>query len=386
MADDADSVTDTAGDDDYDAVRAAFISGQIDDKSGDEFDADESKADDDEADDDQDDDLADDEKSDDEADEVEASDEDEDDDTEEDDEEDPDADLDDDKPAKGKTDADTAKRLEQVRKTDQRLREQREKQFADRERDFERRESELKPRLEAADRFEKLKSRGFVGMIEALAAELGADEDEIDLAAKKFYAMSKAGKSDPKWKAAVDAMEKERARDSEIKALRKQQEDDKAEREKAARETEAQRNADAYVDKAANLVIGKKAALAAKTPLVKQYLENDPMGAKGQMFIIATQLWERDGKQPDHKAVVIELEKRERKQLRRYGIDPKTLKPTSGASATTSAKGGTSAASTKPKTPTKPGDKTLAAPGKVAADEDEELTKEAFIKRSSTTH
>lgn len=383
MAGDSESVIDAGDGDDFDA-RAAFIAGDLkgegggraaaaadagDDKGKDD---DEPADPDDEPDEDLDDDLADKDDVDDDEEEVEVEAKDKDDD----DDEDPDADLDADEKPK-KPDADTARRLEQVRKTDQRLRQQRDEYFASRERELEKRETELKPRLEAADRFEKLKGRGLVGMIEALAAELNAGEDEIDLAAKKFYAMSKEGKANPKWKAAVDAMEKERARDGEIKSLRKAQEDrdnaDKQSKELAARRA----HVDSYLS-----TVTKALPKSANTPLAQKFFATDRAGALAELEDTAGDLSDKLKRLPTPKEALIAFEKKQRAVLRRFGVDPKTFKPTGATSATTVAAAATTAA-TKPVP--KPGDKTRATPGKETADVDEPpLTKNDFINGKST--
>jgi hypothetical protein len=285
---------------------------------------------------------------------------DEDEDAEEDDDED--SDLDDEKAVK--VDADTAKRLEQVKRTDRRLREQREKLFSDRERQLSEREQTITSRLAEAEKFEKLKGRGFLGMIEHLAAELGASEDDIDLAAKKFYAMSKAGKSDPKWKATVDALQKERERDEELKSVKKRLEEQETERKQAELQAEGRRNAEAFIGKAEKLVV------ADKHPLAKHLLETNPDEARGELFIIANRLAEQQGRLPDHKAVVIEFEKQQRRVLRRFGIDPRSFKPAAGAKPLAAAPA---------KTAPKVGDKKTAAKPKQNATDDRPLTKADFI-------
>jgi hypothetical protein len=274
--------------------------------------------------------------------------------------EDPDADLDE-EVDKGKPDPEVAKRLAQVQRTDKRLREQREAHFAARERELVAREEQLKPHVSELERFEKLKSRGFVGMIDALAAELNASEDEIDLAARRFYAMSKAGKADPKLKAAVDALEKERLRDKELESIKKKLEEQETEKQRAAQADEERRFVDSYLGKVAK-------AATDKTPIAKKLLAADPQGANIELGHVAQQLGQQLGRLPEPHEVVIAFEKQQRRLLRRFGIDPKTLAPSASTTTTTTA--------AKP-TP-KPGEKKPAPAPKI--EEKKPLTKDDFIR------
>ena len=271
--------------------------------------------------------------------------------------EDDDSDLDDDKPTK--PDPEVSKRLEQVRRTDKRLREQREQQFAARERQIADREEQLKPRLVELERFEKLQARGPAAIIEGLLGDI--DEDDAEQLGRRIFALTKAGKADPKAKAYADHFAKERARDKELNSIKQKLEQQEAEKAKAAEAAEERRNIDVYLGKVAK-------AASDKTPLAKMYLAKDPDGAKAELEFIAANLSNRLGQVPDHKTVMVAFEKHQRSLLRRYGIDPKTHKPATATAASSAAK-----------TTPKPGDKKTAGKSKPAATEDKPFTKADFV-------
>lgn len=241
---------------------------------------------------------------------------------ESDDEEDPDKDLDedDDEPAE-KPDAEVAKRLDQVRKTDKRLREQREAHFKSEEQRLQRIEAAIqerwKPRIEAAEEFEKLKSRKG-SPFDTLKA-LGYDEADFSDMLREGWALYGEGAKDPKYKDAVAKLRKDREQAARVAELEKKLEHrEKTETEKA-QEAEQRRNVEVFIGKVATL-----AAKSEKTPLVKQYLKADPERAKLELEIVGGRLAQKLGRMPDPKDVMIEFEKEQRRTLRRLGFDPKT--------------------------------------------------------------
>lgn len=275
--------------------------------------------------------------------EADAADDDEDADTDDDDasdaDEDPDADLDDD--AKSKPDAELAKRLDQVRRTDRRLREQRERQFSEREREIATREEQLRSGRERIDQFEKLADRVRYEP-EAVLMALGATEEDLDHAVKRLYAFTKTGKADPKVRDAVDRLTKEREKDEQLRSVQKRLDDQESEKKTAAQNAEGERVLAAYVAKVTKLASGDK------TPLTKQFFAADPQSARDEFEAVTGALAQKLGKIPDHKTALVEFEKHQRRVLRRYGIDPKSLGGTKTETTTTEKK---------PATTTKPVEK-----------------------------
>lgn len=275
------------------------------------------------------------------------------------DDEDPDADLDDeDKPEK--VDPETAKKLDQVRRAEKRMREGLDRERDQMAREFEQREAEIKPKLERLERFERLLSRARYEP-ELLLAEAGVTSDEdVTHAFRRLYAMTEAGKKDPKTREAVDRLSKERERDEEIRKLAKRLEDKEAAEKKAAEEAEHRKGVESTLDRFAK-------AASDRYPLAKTFLEKNPQRARADMEFVAGRLVQKNGRMPEPKEVMIAFEKERRQFLRDHGIDPKSR------GAATSATNAASSAKPAPKA-----DDKKAAPSKAKAD-DKPLTKEDFI-------
>ncbi len=258
-----------------------------------------------------------------------------------------------------KPDADTSKRLDAVRRREQRSREQ----LATERKSFEKERdafiSEWKPKIEAAEKFEALKGRG-VNAFNALDVlrELGLEDSDLVQASRNLYAASADGKADPKNAEAIARLKKERERDDELKTLRKKLEDREA-AEKAEREQAAQARAvDSYLD-------GIEKA-APEGSLAKHFLVKQPKATRAMLGKIAFALAEKNGAPPSAKQVNAFYEKARAKQLRALGVDPTTIAkaaPVKGATAKT-------------------GDKKTA---KQTTDTDEPLTKAAFVGRKTVS-
>jgi hypothetical protein len=247
------------------------------------------------------------------------------------DEADEDADLDDEEvEAKDeeKPDADTAKRMAQVRRTDKHVREQREKDFAARDRQFAQERdafvAEWKPKVEAAEKFDRAVERINVDPIGVLRA-LGLKPEAYEHTSQILYTLSKA-KDDPKAQAAVAKLIKDRELEDKLDSVtRKLEEQDK---------TAKQRDADAAAsEKTQALVESFAKAASEKTPLVKSMLKSDAGAAKTDLARIAADLIDKTGEMPTPKQVAVAYEKERRGLLRKMGIDPKTVSASAGNAA-----------------------------------------------------
>lgn len=255
-------------------------------------------------------------------------------------------------------DADTAKRLAAVRKTDKRLREQREKQFEERENAVKaheralsdkvaKLEAEWKPRIEAAEKFERAAARINVDPVGVLNA-LGFKPDRHEYLASTLYTLAK-GKDDPKAQAAVAQLMRERERDDDIEDMKKWREEqklaDKQRQEEAAAAAHGQKLMASIVKTASD-----------KTPLARTYLKSDPEGAQGDIARIASKLIDETGKMPEPKAVMIAFEKERRSLLRKMGIDPKKLSPSAANAAIVKSETTTTSKNKKTEKPTEKSD------------------------------
>jgi hypothetical protein len=97
-----------------------------------------------------------------------------------------------------------------------------------------------------------------------------------------------------------------------------------AEREKTETETRAEATQRQAVEDLLD-GIAKSAPKIEKAKLTQLALKNDPDYAKAVFAQATFDLWQRDGREPKPRDVVIAAEKIQRAHLRRYGIDPSTL-------------------------------------------------------------
>lgn len=280
---------------------------------------------------------------------------------------DDDADLEDDKEDEEPSDKETARRIEQVRRADKHARESREREFAARESELNGRVETLKkewgPRIEAAEKFERLAARASIDPVAVLQA-LGVGDDRYEYAAQVLYTLAKAKGGDEKAKSAAAQLMKSRELDEEITQLKKWREDRERAEQEREQKTAADREVDAFISSVTK-------AATDKTPLAKTLLKNDPDAARDELQIVAYKLAKESGRLPDAKAVMIAFEKEQRAKLRKLGIDPKAR--------------GAAAALTETTTETKPAVvvKKKAAPAPAAKiDVETPLTREDFVRLS----
>lgn len=245
--------------------------------------------------------------------------------------EDDDQDEDEDEDEDAGADADTKKRLASVRRTDQRLREQRERQWkaedaklADRETKLAEREAKT-TKLEGL--LERLKNPYELGDV---LAELGYSEDDFEPASQSAFARSKKFASDPNAKATVAKMKHDRDREERLAKLEKKD---------AAREAaDAEARANAVAEQRVVAFISETTkATSERTPLAAALIEKNPARAHAQIAEITGRLMDELGTMPTSKQVIIALEKSRRQDLRDLGVDPKTITTVAAAKKQTSA-------------------------------------------------
>lgn len=263
--------------------------------------------------------------------------------------EDDDSDLDeDDEPDKKPKDPEITKRLEQVRRTEQRMREQLAKERQSFEQERERLVADLKPRIERAERFESLIADGRAKYnAVAILSELGLTEDDFELVAHDLYAHSKTGAADPKRKEAVLRTKRERELHEKLSKIEREQAETKKAVEQREQQEKAQREAERYVD-------GVTKAIPDKFQLAKQYLAKNPERARADIEAVALRIARETGSLPDAKTVAKEFERERRRILRDHGVDPRSLYKNASTTTTTKADEKKAAPSTKGKpAPTK---------------------------------
>jgi len=245
-----------------------------------------------------------------------------------DDEEDPDADLEaDDEDDEEEVDleepkdAERAKRLAQVQKTEKRMRDSIAKERKDFETERDSFVAQWKPRIEAVEKFEQLKSKLTPYTTVEMLTELGMSEDDFEQAAQVIYAHSKKGTADPKNREAIARSKRERELADEVKAL-KAKVTQREEAEEAEKQTSTIR---AEIDRYVGDIEKQVTTLAAKLPLAAKHLATAPKSAKQALERIADRITKETGNLPTAKAVAIAYEKERRQLLREHGIDPKAV-------------------------------------------------------------
>lgn len=225
---------------------------------------------------------------------------------------DPDADLLDEPAAP--VDADTAKRLKLVDQQKKHARAELARERQDWEREKAAWAEQQRPAHEAAKKFDTLKERVRVDPIGVLA-ELGLSEDFYEPIARKMFALSPAGKADPKQREYADKLLQERAATDKVSAVEKKLADALEKLEAKDKAADTQRQLEAYYGGAEKLVTDK-------TPVVQRLLKGDPNRARHEMSILAYSMAQETGTAPAQKALIIAYEKQERARLRALGIDP----------------------------------------------------------------
>lgn len=236
------------------------------------------------------------------------------DDADEDDDED-DADSDDsDDDDEGDDDPELAKRLAQVRKTEQRLRAQLAEQRAELQREID----SWKPRIAKVQEFEQLSKRAKYEPAAVLRA-LGLSEEDMEDAARDIYANSTKGSADPKNKEAVARSRRERELADKLSAMEKKlAERDEAEK-KAQVEREAEQQVQSYLRGIAKKVDAEKFPLAAaqKTKNAARFEE--------KIALVAHQLAQKTGEWPSAPKVLARYERMRREELEELGVDPTAI-------------------------------------------------------------
>jgi hypothetical protein len=229
----------------------------------------------------------------------------------------------------GSEDEDTKRRLGKVRRAEQRGREQLAAERRSWETEKQQVLAEWKPKIEAAQEFERLKARAKGDPLSVLQA-LGVGDDDLEEVSQILYGMSKAGQKDPKYKAAAMQLKQNRELREELRTAN--------ERIKAIEERTTQSAAEQESNAAALRYLSRVAKSATdETPLLKAELDARPDATRERLRRVALQLHQRDGEMPDPKKVARTYEQIRRKALERDR--PLLDKLAGGAGATTTTAG-----------------------------------------------
>ncbi len=210
-------------------------------------------------------------------------------------------DAEEDEDTEGKTDPAIAKGHAKIRKLETKMREGIARERAAQHAEIEKIVSDWKPRIAAAQEFEKIPKHDVIGILKAK----GYTEDDLEDVSKILYGHSKTAAADPKNKAAVAQLQRERALREENAALRARQD---AIEEKLAKRDEGdaiQKQTDAYMGKVVKSV-------SDATPILKEKLELAPNKTTNALKAIAHRLGQKAGALVDPKKVALAYEKAQR--------------------------------------------------------------------------
>lgn len=260
------------------------------------------------------------------AEELEASPDDDDEDEDEDAEPDDAEEDEDEEPEAGK-DPDLAKRLAAVRRTEQRQREQLERQRADFAREREQWQGETRELREHKQRFDSLAQRAKYDSY-AVLRELGVPDEDMELHAQHLFSRSKAAHVKPEHRAAADRAMRERELADKAAAAEKRVEKIEQTLEEREAAAAAEREVDAFLGRVA------KRATAEAAPITAALLAKNPKSARAALMVTAHELVKKHGLSefPKSKDVIAAHERKERRALRERGIEPPApgTKPATG--------------------------------------------------------
>jgi hypothetical protein len=220
-------------------------------------------------------------------------------------------------------DAETAKRLDSIAKAEKRSRDKIAADRAALKAEAEKHTAEMKPRLEALDKFEQAKKIVHKDPQAALELLGLGDDAALEAFARAAFAMTEAGKKDPagaKANAELAARTlREREANTQTSALQKRL--DELEQKLTQKDQQAQFESKrtAYIEHAAKQITDE-------TPIAKALGEKNPEKLRAALWATTERLVEEnDGEVPDPADVLATYEKTRRAELEELGVDPTTL-------------------------------------------------------------
>jgi hypothetical protein len=228
-------------------------------------------------------------------------------------------------PEKGEpaVDAETAKRLDAVAKAEKRSRDKIAADRAAAKAETEKRDAELKPRLEKLEKFEAAMKNVHRDPAAALALLGLGDDAALEGFARAAFAMTEAGKKDPaRAKANADLAAqvlREREANGATEALQKRLDDLERTISTEKQQAQLEQKRTAYVDFTAKKV-------SDETPIAKALGEKNPDKLRAALWATTERMIaDNDGEVPDPEDVLATYEKTRRAELEELGVDPATL-------------------------------------------------------------
>jgi hypothetical protein len=237
-----------------------------------------------------------------------------------DDPDDEDADPDDDEDRDGDqddeldedADPETKKRMAAVRRTDRRLRERRDAERAQLDRDRVAFQTETRQLRGEVDQFKKLIARAKVDPV-ALLEAAGLGPDDMEYAATQAFARSSKASGKPEYRTAAERAIRERESADKMTASEKRIADLEAKLEAKERQAAEDAELEAYFKRAL-----RKATDA--TPITKKLIDTRPKLARRELTATAGELARKLGRLPKVSELLVEHERKEARALRARGI------------------------------------------------------------------
>lgn len=226
-------------------------------------------------------------------------------------------------PAAEVTDPATEKRLGLLQQAEQRNREAAKAreaaidaklaQVAGREREFQEQDARMRQVAAAA-------ARAKYDPVGVLAA-LGVAEEDYETVAKAFYAMSPAGKANPRLREESANQLRARGHGDEIGQLKQQVAEMKNAMEQRDRAVAVEKKMSDYLDSAAKAINGK-------TPILSAWADKHPTKVRAALLAMADELVVKSGNtgpEPAPEEVALALEQRRHDELEEMGMNPDTI-------------------------------------------------------------
>lgn len=223
-----------------------------------------------------------------------------------------------------KVDPQTAKRLETIRRAEQRAKDAHQIRLLE----LQRKETELAQLSETVARFEKLKSRVKYDPV-AVLQELGVTADDHEYVAKQFFQRSKKALEKPEMREQADREMRSREHEDKLAAYARRVEELEQNLANEKHEKEREKVRSNYLGTVTKVV-------ADDAPIVKNMLSKNPEKTKEFLYTVAEHMAAVNGEIPDPKEVVAQAEQWRRTELEEAGIDlslitkPKNATPNAG--------------------------------------------------------
>lgn len=206
----------------------------------------------------------------------------------------------------------TAKRLDRIQREEHRVR----AAIATERKALEAERASVEEARATAQRFAELSKRAQYDPV-AVLSELKIDESRYEEIAKTLYALSPAGRKDPKLASEAESHMRLRSTGDKVSQLEETVAKLSARLEERDSHAEQERAVTAYLDDAMKVVT----TLNGQAPIVKQLAAKSPDKLRARIRATAARLVAETGEAPEAEEVIAALEAERRAELEELGVD-----------------------------------------------------------------